>query len=337
MTTTAYTLTYKHVSFGGAVKSIQTIFYAVKPLIPRRLQIALRREIVRYKRSVCANIWPIDPQAGTPPAGWPGWPHGKKFALVLTHDVERSHGQDQCQQLATLEQRFGFRSSFNFVPDRYKVSPDIRHFLTSNGFEVGVHGLKHDGKLYKNRKIFLSRAARINEYIAQWGAVGFRSPLMHHNLAWIHDLNILYDASTFDTDPFEPQPDGVSTIFPFWVRKDSEGKGYVELPYTLPQDFTLFILLQEKNIDIWKKKLAWIAERGGMVLLNTHPDYMHFDGSKLGREEYPAEYYAAFLAHVKHTYEGQYWAVLPGQLARFVKSIFDCGVVADNSRGLASL
>ena len=37
-------------------------------------------------------------------------------------------------------------------------------------------------------------------------------------------LNIAYDASTFDTDPFEPQPDGVNTIFPFWVPRRSESE-----------------------------------------------------------------------------------------------------------------
>ena len=108
--------------------------------------------------------------------------------------------------------------------------------------------------------------------------MGFRSPCMYHNLDWLHDLHIKYDASTFDTDPFEPQPDGVCTIFPFQVKDDRQDKGYVELPYTLPQDFTLFIILREESIDIWKKKLAWIAENGGMALLNTHPDYMSFKG-----------------------------------------------------------
>ena len=72
----------------------------------------------------------------------------------------------------------------------------------------------------------------------------------------------------------------MGTIIPFWVSKDGFQKGYVELPYTLPQDFTLFILMKEKNIEIWKQKLDWIAEYGGMVLLNTHPDYMNFDGGQ---------------------------------------------------------
>ena len=99
------------------------------------------------------------------------------------------------------------------------------------------------------------------------GSVGFRSPSMYHNLELLHHLNIEYDASTFDTDPFEPQPDGMATIFPFWVSSQDPQKGYVELPYTLPQDFLLFVLLQEKNIDIWKKKLDWIVDHGGMACL----------------------------------------------------------------------
>jgi hypothetical protein len=153
--------------------------------------------------------------------------------------------------------------------------------------------------------------------LKEWGAVGFRSPSMHHNLEWIHELNIEYDASTFDTDPFEPQSDGVGTIFPFWVSKDDTEDGYVELPYTLPQDFTLFILMKEKNIDIWKEKLDWVAEHGGMVLVNTHPDYMNFSCGKLGIEEYPADYYKELLEYIRDRYEGQYLHVLPREIARF--------------------
>ena len=110
---------------------------------------------------------------------------------------------------------------------------------------------------------------------------------MQHKLSWLHELGVEYDTSTFDTDPFEPEPDGTATIFPFWVPGPN-GSGYVELSYTLVQDFTLFRVLRERNIDIWKRKLDWIVERGGMVLLNTHPDYMCF-GGKPARDEFPVE------------------------------------------------
>jgi peptidoglycan/xylan/chitin deacetylase (PgdA/CDA1 family) len=218
-----------------------------------------------------------------------------------------------------VEKQLGFRSSFNLVPERYRVSAGTRHMLTANGFEVGVHGLNHDGKLYRSRDIFQERAREINGYIEKWNVVGFRSPAVHHNLEWIHDLGIEYDSSTFDVDPFQPQADGVETLFPFWVSGNSAQEGYVELPYTLPQDFDLFILMREKNTAIWERKLDWIAEQGGMALMITHPDYMSFEEGRLGSEEFPAEYYSQFLKYVKAKYEGECWQALPREVAAFVR------------------
>src|SRR6185437_780959 len=147
--------------------------------------------------------------------------------------------------------------------------------LVENEFEIGVHDLHHDGTLYRSEKDFRQGAERINQHLERWQAVGFRSAFMFHNLDWLKQLNVLYDASTFDTDPFEPQPDGANTIFPFWVER-ADGSSYVELPYTLPQDSSLYLVLGEQTNDIWKKKLDWVAEHGGMALVNVHPDYIAF-------------------------------------------------------------
>ncbi|HEX4644654.1 MAG TPA: hypothetical protein VH598_03525, partial [Verrucomicrobiae bacterium] len=189
-------------------------YYRLKPYIPWRLRMALRGVVARRKRKAFQDIWPINEAAGKPPAGWPGWPEGKKFAFVLTHDVEGADGVAKCQQLMQLEQELGFRSSFNFIPEGdYRVTPELRQELGRNGFEVGVHDLRHDGKLYWTRQDFSENARRINRYLKEWGASGFRSGFMLHNLDWLHELNVQYDASTFDTDPFEPQPDAAHTIF----------------------------------------------------------------------------------------------------------------------------
>ncbi len=294
------------------------IYYRFKPIIPRFIQIYVRRSLVRRKMELCEEIWPIDERAGDPPEGWGGWPDGKQFALVLTHDVDTGRGLERTLRLAELEKKLGFKSSFNFVPEKYNTPESLRKRLEEMGFEVGVHGLNHDGKLFSSWKIFQERAGKINRYISDWGAVGFRSPAMHHNLEWIGELCIEYDSSTFDTDPFEPQPDGVSTIFPFYVERSRPGKGYVELPYTLPQDFTLFVLMGEKDFRIWRRKLEWISDKGGMALLNTHPDYMSFDGER-GREEYPVEIYEEFLVYARERFGGMFWNPLPREVARFWK------------------
>jgi len=305
---------------------LNKIFYYLKPIIPREWQIAVRRQIAARKRRLYSNIWPIDPAAAKILEGWFEWPEKKKFALVLSHDVDTKRGQEKCMELAELEKAMGFRSSFNFVPEsRYNVSSDLRHYLVENGFEVAVHGLNHDGKLFWSKEIFDERAIRINHYIKEWKSVGFHSPSMHRNLNWIHNLDIEYDQSTFDTDPFEPQPEGVSTIFPFWLPGNSiQNKGYVELPYTLPQDHSLFVILQEKNIKIWKDKLDWIVSKGGMALLNTHPDYMNFKGNKDELEEYPVAFYIEFLEYVLKKYNGQYWHALPKEVARFWRENIAC-------------
>ncbi len=295
------------------------IFYILKPIIPRAIQIFLRRILVRRKIGKYKNVWPILESSANKPYNWKGWPEGKQFAFVLTHDVEHQRGHDKCKQLLKVEKSLGFKSSFNFVPERYIVSPELRKYITDNGFEVGVHGLNHDGKLFRSKEIFNERVVKINNYLKEWKAQGFRAPAMHHNLEWIKELNIEYDLSTFDTDPFEPQSDGVGTIFPFWVRENELKNCYVELPYTLVQDFTLFILMKENNFGIWKEKLDWIVEKQGMALLNVHPDYVNFENKKL-TEEFPIKYYTDFLEYVSNNYRNKYWNALPIEVAKYFDS-----------------
>ncbi len=286
-------------------------------------------------RKRTGDVWPIMPGSERPPENWPGWPEGKKFAVVLTHDVESKAGLRKCRSLMQLELDLGFRSSFNFIPEgSYRVPANLREELTASGFEVGIHDLKHDGHLFASHREFKRRVVRINDYAREWGASGFRSGFMLRNLDWLHDLDVQYDASTFDTDPFEPQPDGGHTIFPFWVPRPNGGSingqrstintspgGYVELPYTLPQDSTLFLVLRETTPEIWMRKLDWVAQHGGMVLLDAHPDYMSFNGSRQTTTEYPAALYREFLTYVRTRYAGEYWHALPKEVAGYVNQI----------------
>jgi len=293
------------------------LFYQVKPLIPRRVQIFLRQRMAAGKLKANKETWPIDPEADIRPAGWSGWPDNKRFGLLLQHDVDTIKGVHNCLRLKDIDHRMGFRSSFNFVPEDYSLPPSILENLKQSGFEVGVHGLRHDGKTFLNQSLFCKRAPRINYYLKKWEAVGFTSPSMLRNLTWMAELDIEHGCSTFDTDPFEPQSVGIGTIFPFFVAAHSKNKKYVELPYTLPQDHALFIILKFSDIHIWKQKLDWIVSRGGLAFLNTHPDYMNFSEQPCDTEEYPARYYEEFLRYIKEKYSGQYWNALPREVAAF--------------------
>jgi len=295
------------------------LYYRVKPYLPWSLRMYARRFLARRQRLSHTGTWPINEAAGKVPPNWPGWPGGKKFALVLTHDVEGESGLAKCRELMRLEKTLGFRSSFNFIPEGgYGVTTELREELARDGFEVGVHDLRHDGKLYWPRADFSANARSINGYLSSWGATGFRSGFMLHDHDCLHELEIEYDASTFDTDPFEPQPEGVHTIFPFWVP-GPDGSGYVEMPYTLAQDSTMFFVLNETSTDIWKKKLDWIVQRGGMALINVHPDYVNFNGNQRKVAEYPVAFYKEFLEYVVARYGNDYWHALPRQVARWYR------------------
>jgi hypothetical protein len=333
------------------------LYYSIKPLVPLPVRFAIRRWLAVRKRRQVEGAWPIMPGSERPPAGWPGWPEGKQFALVLTHDVEGRSGLGKCDRLIELEKELGFRSSFNLIPEgEYRVTDDLRADLLARGCEVGVHDLYHDGKLFLSKGEFTRNASGINKYLKDWDAAGFRSGFMLRNLDWLHQLHIQYDLSTFDTDPFEPQPQGQHTIFPFWVPRAGESRkpkaesrnpqeagplasslkpaarnhsahrtprsappgGYVELPYTLPQDFTLFLLLRERHPDIWFQKLDWIAENGGMALVNVHPDYMRFDGEPASFRTYPAELYRSFLEYARKRYGNSFWQPLPKEAAAYL-------------------
>jgi hypothetical protein len=140
--------------------------------------------------------------------------------------------------------------------------------LRERGFEVGVHGLKHDGKLFLSRRVFARRAAAINRYVAEWGAAGFRAPYTHRHPEWMQALQIEYDSSFFDTDPFEPMAGGTMSIWPFFLGH------FVELPMTLAQDHTLLETAGESTPQLWLDKVAFIEQWCGMALVNTHPDYL---------------------------------------------------------------
>jgi hypothetical protein len=56
-----------------------------------------------------------------------------------------------------------------------------------------------------------------------------------------------------------------------------------------------------------------------MALLITHPDYM-CTGERLCKvDEYPVGLYEELFEFVKNRYDGQYWHVLPREVASFWK------------------
>jgi peptidoglycan/xylan/chitin deacetylase (PgdA/CDA1 family) len=203
------------------------------------------------------------------------------------------------RRIIEIEQRHGFVSSWNFVAEWYPIPPGLFDHVRAAGCEIGLHGVKHDCKLFESRGSFEAELPAIHRYLNEWGASGFRSPATHRNAAWMPEIGALYDSSFPDTDPFEPQPGGCCSILPFFLGD------MVELPITLVQDHTLWEILGHDNIDLWTRKSEWIAANGGLVNLITHPDYLDTPARLRMYEEY-----LEFLAK-----QPDCWHALPREVA----------------------
>lgn len=111
------------------------------------------------------------------------------------------------------------------------------------------------------------RLPTMRNYAERWKAVGFRSPATQRRWDLMPLLGFEYDSSYSDTDPYEPQPGGCCTYLPYF------NGSMVELPITLPQDHTMFYILDTSDTDVWLRKAWQLRERHAMALVLTHPDY----------------------------------------------------------------
>jgi hypothetical protein len=259
-------------------------FYAIKPLLPRRLQLTARRLYARKQGHRSFPAWPIETllvdhqneqlrrrlrasrEDRLPLVNF--WPDAGRFALVVTHDVETSAGVANIGALLELERKHGIVSSWNFVAEDYPIPDGMFEQIRAAGGEIGLHGVTHDGKLFGDRRTFDAELVKIHRYLRDWDVVGFRSPGTRRNADWMPDLGCLYDSSFPDTDPFEPQPGGCCSIFPYFLGD------LVELPITLPQDHTLWEILRVRSIDVWRRKSDWLIAHNGLINVIIHPDYV---------------------------------------------------------------
>jgi hypothetical protein len=290
-------------------------YYLVRPLVPRRAQILARRIYSKVQARTPFPRWPVEGSLHgflDRALGWAAevagenvpyiapWPDGRAWSLVLTHDVETADGLRKLPVLREIEVAAGFRSSWNMVPGRYDVPARTVEALQADGFEVGLHGLYHDGRDLADG-FFQHRLPEMRQWAQRWDARGFRSPATHRAWGTMATLPFEYDSSYPDTDPFEPQPGGCCSWLPFF------NGSIVELPITLPQDHTVFAILRHPDGRIWIEKCEAIRAAGGMALLITHPDYLGVGPV--------AQAYADLLAHFAD--DTSVWRALPIEVNRW--------------------
>ncbi len=264
---------------------IRKAYYAARPILPVGVRKHLQQFHLRERRKIEFPSWPIDKSVDNLcaelmslsvkandnqkiPFVW-FWPNEFQGCVLMTHDVEHEEGRAFCGDLMDLDERHGIRSSFQVVPEeRYEVSEAFLESIRARGFELNVHDWNHDGQLFESYERFLKRAGSINQYTRKWRTEGFRSGGMYRNAEWTDAFHFEYDMSFPSAAHLEPQLGGCCTVMPYMAG------GLVELPLTATQDYSLFHILGQYSIDLWKDELNTIASSNGLASFIVHPDYV---------------------------------------------------------------
>ena len=248
------------------------------------------------------------------------WPDGATSCVVMTHDVEELAGRDFCSQLMDMDDSVGIKASFQIVPEgRYPVPDTFLDEIRARGFEINVHDLNHDGHLFADRDGFLRRAERINTYGRRYRALGFRSGALYRNQAWYGALDFSYDMSVPSVAHLDPQRGGCCTVMPYFIGR------MLELPVTTIQDYSLFHILNDYSIDVWKQQLEAIGDSHGLATFIVHPDYVI--------ERRARATYRALLEHLARVCEQRRaWIALPRDVRRWWQDRSTLRVVPDGGR-----
>ena len=245
------------------------------------------------------------------------WPDESSACAMMTHDIEGQAGLEFCDELMNIDDSFAVKSAFQLIPEGREESwRRTAARLRQRGFEVNLHDLNHDGQLFADKEKFLRQATRINEYAREFGCDGFRSGAMYREQGWFGAFDFSYDMSVPNAAHLEPQRGGCCTVMPYFVGD------ILELPLTTVQDYTLFHILNDYSIALWKEQINLISQHHGLVSVIAHPDYLVG-----GRER---EVYVDLLLHLTDLREREgLWVALPGEINKWWRNRHQMTLVQD--------
>ncbi len=269
----------------GSLSALTRIYYFLRPILPVSVRRHLQMLHLRGWEKLAFPSWPVDCSidnlmeqlmllslkasgANRIPFIW-FWPDAKSSCVIMTHDVETRLGRDYCPALMEIDDAFGIKASFQIIPeDRYLVGAEFLQNIRERGFEIAVHDLNHDGHLYRDRNQFLERAAKINSYGKEFRAKGFRAAVLYRKQLWYDALKFSFDMSVPNVAHLDPQRGGCCTVMPYFLDH------LLEIPVTTVQDYTLFHILHDYSISLWKQQTKIIMEKHGCMSFIVHPDYV---------------------------------------------------------------
>jgi hypothetical protein len=117
-------------------------------------------------------------------------------------------------------------------------------------------------------------------------------------------LRFEYEMSVPNVGHLEPQRGGCCTVMPYFIGN------ILELPVTTTQDYSLFHIIREYSLDLWKRQVGMIMESHGLASFIVHPDYVI-----RARERKVYEDLLSYLCGLKDS-KGV-WLPTPGEVNRW--------------------
>lgn len=315
-------------------KGMKSIYYRLRPFTNRLLRKSVQKMRAANGKNRQFPKWPVDTtvedilerlmllclrahRVDRIPFIW-FWPDGARACLTMTHDVETPAGRDFCAQLLDIDDSFGIKASYQVVPDgRYAVPPDFLGKLRARGCEVCIQDLNHDGRLFDDHNEFLRRAALINRYAWEFGAHGFRSAVLYRNPEWFQALDFCFDMSIPNVAHLDPQRGGCCTVMPYFIGK------LLEIPLTTIQDYSLFHVLGDLSLGLWRSQVETILAKHGMASFIVHPDYI--------AEPKTQTVYKRLLALLSQLRrQNAIWTALPCEIDQWWRARSRMSIVEDN-------
>jgi hypothetical protein len=141
---------------------------------------------------------------------------------------------------------------------------------------------------------------------------------MYRNLDWYDAFEFSYDMSSPNVAHLEPQRGGCCTVMPYFVGK------ILEIPLTTSQDYSVFQILNDYSIELWKEQIGLIHKRNGLISFISHPDYLI--------ETRARRVYEQLLEYLRQIAEDEnIWFALPGDVDTWWRQRSQMKLVANGS------
>jgi hypothetical protein len=141
---------------------------------------------------------------------------------------------------------------------------------------------------------------------------------MYRNFDWYGAFEFSYDMSAPNVAHLEPQRGGCCTVMPYFVGN------ILEIPLTTSQDYSLFQILNDYSIDLWKEQTSLIHKRNGLISFISHPDYLI--------EARARSVYVKLLGYLQDMARRErIWVTVPGEIDKWWRARNEMKLVASGS------